>query len=201
LSELSTALDFDEHCGAEAQRSRHTDLHASELFDGSAPERGYRRARARHGPYTEIAFPCDIAKAVVAGKRLARGSYWPGIGGYFDVGVHFAGARSVSPSELASLYGATFVDSDTLLIYVWLRDGAVSADSPLGSLSTWLARLNSTCHEFASLARLATRFCWSASHGVASILSDFENATTTQLGMIQGVVERDMESATADRVC
>jgi hypothetical protein len=73
-------------------------------------------------------------------------------------------ARSVSPSErtaqqIASLYGATFVDSDTLLVYVWLRDGAVPAnvtllspDSPLGSLSTWSARLNSTCHEFASLA-------------------------------------------------
>ena len=66
----------------------------------------------------------------------------------------------MSPSErtaqqIASLYGAT---SDTLLVYVWLRDGAVPAnvtllspDSPLGSLSTWSARLNSTCHEFASL--------------------------------------------------
>jgi hypothetical protein len=72
-------------------------------------------------------------------------------------------ARSVSPSErtaqqIASQYGATFVDSDTLLVYVWLRDGAVPAnvtllshDSPLGSLSTCLARLKSTCHEFASL--------------------------------------------------
>ena len=66
--------------------------------------------------------------------------------------------------QIASLYGATFVDSDTLLVYVWLRDGAVPAnvtllspDSPLGSRSTWSARLNSTCHEFASLHLGATQ--------------------------------------------
>jgi hypothetical protein len=47
---------------------------------------------------------------------------------------------------------------------VWLRDGAVPAnvtllspDSPLGSRSTWSARLNSTCHEFASLHLGATQ--------------------------------------------
>ncbi len=83
---MSTALDFDEHCGAEAHhqgangvafagtwrpadRREGTPIYAPELFDGSAPERGHRRARARYEPYTEIAFPCDIAKAVVAGKR------------------------------------------------------------------------------------------------------------------------------------
>jgi hypothetical protein len=76
----------------------------------------------------------------------------------------------VSPSErtaqqIASLYGATFVDSDTAARLrvaarrrrAGQRDAAVARLAALGSLSTWSARLNSTCHEFASLHLSATQ--------------------------------------------
>jgi serine/threonine protein kinase len=52
---------------------RHADLRgAGAVRSAARPERDHRRARARARlvePYTEIALPWDIAKAVVAGKR------------------------------------------------------------------------------------------------------------------------------------